>query len=56
MNPVSRLIAMTIAGLIVCTMIVLVVLISVGHAHATTTGSHTSTAHYAERGHGGHHS
>jgi hypothetical protein len=44
MNPITRLIAVTIAGLIVTTMVVLVVLISVGTSKAHAAGTQTTAS------------
>ncbi len=54
MNDITKLIAATIAGLVLATLITVVVLIGAGHAHAgTTSAAHTFAAVYVERG--GHH-
>jgi hypothetical protein len=54
MNPITKLIASTVVGLIVATLVAVVVLISAGHAHAGMTSStNTFAVSYIERG-GGH--
>jgi hypothetical protein len=55
MNDITRLIAATIVGLVLATLVAVVVLISAGHAHAGMTSSpHTFAVSYIERGrHGG---
>jgi hypothetical protein len=60
MNPITKLIATVVVGLIAATMAVVIgmVVLGVGHAHAAgMTGPHASYAvSYVARGHGGHRS
>jgi hypothetical protein len=55
MNNITRLIAATIVGLVLATLVAVVVLIGAGHAHAGMTSSPlTFAVSYIERGrHGG---
>ena len=53
-NPIARLIATVLTGLILATLVTVVVLIGVGHAHAGTQAA-SYAVEYAQRGgHGGH--
>ena len=60
MNPITKLIATVIVGLIAATMAVVVgmVVLGIGHAHAASmTSPHASYAvSYVARGHSGHRS
>ena len=54
MTPIIKLVAVTIAGLILASLVAVVVLISAGRAHAGMTSSpNTFAVSYVERG--GHH-
>lgn len=53
MNSITKLVAPTIAGLILATLITVGLLIGAGHAHAGSS-THTFAMSYIERGrHGG---
>ncbi len=58
MNNIVKLIAATIVGLILATLVAVVVLIGAGSAHdGITSSAHTFAVSYIERGgHGGHRS
>lgn len=56
MNPITRLIATVITGLILATLVAVGLLIGTGHAHAGTQAASSYAVEYAQRGggHGGH--
>lgn len=56
MNPITRLIAATITGLILATLVVVVVLIGAGHTHAGTQAASFAVVSHSSGGHGGHRS
>jgi hypothetical protein len=57
MNPITKLNATVIVGLIAATMAMVVgmVVLGIGHAHAAGTQT-TASVSYVARGHGGHRS
>ena len=55
MNPIARLIASVVLGMIVATLLAVGLLLGASHAHAAgMTSPHAFAASYVEHGHGGH--